>query len=137
MWRKFRPVIGLQVLATIIIASIAAWIAGVNGAISAALGGLISTIARLVFVLMAAKSTAKKGSSAGEVLFAALKAEAAKLFLALVLLGLVLATYQEVVLIGLLGSFVVTILIFSMALFAGDETPQGILRAHSETDKSG
>ena len=112
---------GLQVLATIIIASIAAWFAGINGAISAALGGLISIIAGLAFMLIAAKSTAKKGRSAGEVIFSALKAEAAKLFLALLLLWLVLAIYQEVVLIGLLGSFVVTILIFSMALFAGNE----------------
>ena len=122
MWRKFRPVIGSQVLATIIIASIAAWFAGVHGAISAALGGLISIVAGLVFVLLAARSAESKGSSAGEVLFAALKAEAAKLFLALVLLWLVLATYAEVVVVGLLGSFVVGILIFSMALFAGDKT---------------
>ena len=121
MWRKFRPVIGLQVLATIIAASIAAWIEDVHGAISAALGGLISIIAGLVFVLLAATSVESKGRSAGEVLFAALKAEAAKLFLAMVLLWLVLATYQEVVVVGLLGSFVVSILIFSMALFAGDK----------------
>jgi len=121
VWRKFRPVIGLQVLATIIAASIAAWIEGVHGAISAALGGLISIIAGLVFVLLAATSVESKGRSAGEVLFAALKAEAAKLFLAMVLLWLVLATYQEVVVVGLLGSFVVSILIFSMALFAGDK----------------
>ena len=122
MWRKFRPVIGSQVLATIIIASIAAWFAGVHGAISAALGGLIGIIAGLVFVLLAAKSAESKGRSAGEVLFAALKAEAAKLFLAMLLLWLVLATYQEVVVVGLIGSFVVSILIFSMALFAGDKT---------------
>ena len=122
MWRKFRPVIGSQVLATIIIASIAAWFAGVHGAISAALGGLISIIAGLVFVLLAARNAESKGRSAGEVLFAALKAEAAKLFLAMLLLWLVLATYQEVVVVGLLGSFVVSILIFSMALFAGDKT---------------
>jgi ATP synthase protein I len=122
VWRKFRPVIGSQVLATIIAASIAAWFAGIHGAISAALGGLISIIAGLVFVLLAARSAESKGRSAGEVLFAALKAEAAKLFLAMVLLWLVLATYQEVVIVGLLGSFVVSILIFSMALFAGDKT---------------
>ncbi len=122
MWRKFRPVIGLQVLATIIAASIAAWIAGVHGAISAALGGLISIIAGLVFVLLAATSVESKGRSAGGVLFAALKAEAAKLFLAMMLLWLVLAAYQEVVVAGLIGSFVVSILIFSMALFAGDKT---------------
>ncbi len=121
MWRRFRPVFGLQVLATTIIASIAAWFAGAHGAISALLGGLISIVAGLVFVLMAAKSTAKRGRSAGEVLFAALKAEVAKLVLALLLLWLVLAIYQEVVIVGLLGSFVLTLLIFSMALFAGDK----------------
>jgi ATP synthase protein I len=121
VWRRFRPVFGLQVLATTIIASIAAWFAGAHGAISALLGGLISIVAGLVFVQMAAKSTAKRGRSAGEVLFAALKAEVAKLVLALLLLWLVLATYQEVVIVGLLGSFVLTLLIFSMALFAGDK----------------
>ena len=119
MWRKFRPVIGSQVLATIIIASIAAWFAGVHGAISAALGGLISIIAGLVFMLLTARS---KVRSAGEVLLVALKAEAAKLFLAILLLWLVLTVYQAVVIVGLVGSFVVSILIFSMALFAGDKT---------------
>ena len=122
MWRKFRPVFGLQVLATIVAASIAAWSAGVHGAISAALGGLVSIVSGLVFVLMAARSAESKGRSAGEVLFAALKAEAAKLLLAMVLLWLVLATYQEVVVVGLIGSFVVSILIFSLALFSGDKT---------------
>ena len=122
MWRKFRPVIGLQVLATIIIASIAAWFAGVHGAISAGLGGLISITSGLVFVFLAANSAGEKGRSAGAVLFAALKAEAAKLFLAGLLLWLVLAFYQEVVVVGLIGSFVVSILIFSMALFVGDKT---------------
>ena len=121
MWRKFRPVIGSQVLATIIAASTAAWLAGVHGAISAALGGLISIASGLVFVLLAAKSADSKGRSAGEVIFAALKAEAAKLLLAIVLLWLVLATYQDVVIVGLIGSFVVSILIFSLALFAGDK----------------
>lgn len=122
MWRKFRPVIGSQVLATLIAVSIAAWLAGGHGAISAALGGLIAIIAGLVFVLLCARSTESKGSSAGEVVFAALKAEAAKLFLAVLLLWLVLATYQEVVVVGLLGSFVLSILILSIALFAGDRT---------------
>ena len=119
MWRKFRPVFGSQVLATTIIASIAAWFAGVHGAISAILGGLISIIAGLVFVLLTARN---KVRSAGEVLLVAFKAEAAKLFLAILLLWLVLALYQDVVVPGLIGSFVVSILIFSMALFAGDKT---------------
>ena len=122
MWQKFRPVFGSQVLAAVIVASIAAWFAGVHGAISALLGGLISIVAGLVFVFLAAKSAEAKGRSAGEVIFAALKAEVAKLFLAGLLLWLVLAFYQEVVVAGLLGSFVISILIFSLALFAGDKT---------------
>jgi ATP synthase protein I len=119
VWRRFRPVFGLQVLATIIIASVAAWFAGAHGAVSATLGGLISIIAGLVFVLLTGRS---KVRSAGEVLVVALKAEAAKLFLAILLLLLVFATYPEVVVVALIGSFVVSILIFSMALFAGEKT---------------
>lgn len=122
MWRKFRPVFGAQVLATIIIAAIAAWFAGTHGAISALLGGLIGIISGLAFVFLAARSAREKGRFAGEVLFTALKAEAVKLFLAGALLWLALAAYEQVVVVGLLGSFVVSILIFSMALFAGDET---------------
>jgi ATP synthase protein I len=122
VWRKFRPVFGSQVLATLVVASIAASSAGVHGAVSALLGGLISIVAGLAFVYLAAKSAGEKGKSAGEVVFAALKAEVAKLFLAGLLLWLVLAFYQEVVVAGLLGSFVISILIFSLALFAGDKT---------------
>jgi ATP synthase protein I len=119
VWRKFRPVFGSQLLATMIIASIAAWFAGTHGAISAVLGGLISIIAGLVFVLLTARY---KVRSAGEVVLVAFKAEATKLFLAILLLWLVLAFYQDVVVVGLIGSFVVSILIFSMALFASDKT---------------
>jgi ATP synthase protein I len=109
----------MQLLATIIIASIAAWFAGMHGAISAALGGLIGIVAGLVFALLTARS---KVRSAGEVLLVAFKAEAAKLFLAILLLWLVLTVYREVVIVGLIGSFVASILIFSTALFAGDKT---------------
>jgi len=122
VWRKFRPVFGSQVLATIIVASITGWLVGADGAISALLGGLIGITAGLVFVSLAATSAGRKGISAGEVLFAALKAEVAKLFLAGLLLWLVLALYEEAVVVALLGSFVVSILIFSLALFARDET---------------
>jgi len=122
VWRKYRPVFGSQILATAIAASIAAWFAGLSGAVSAILGGGISITAGLVFVALAAKSAGITGKTAGEVLFAALKAEAAKLFLAGTLLWLALALYEEVVVLVLLGSFVVSILIFSLALFAKDET---------------
>jgi F0F1-type ATP synthase assembly protein I len=115
-------VTGSHVVATAIIASIAARCAGAHSAISVALGGLISIVAGLVFVPLAARRAESKESFAGEVLSAAVEAEAARFFLAMVLLWLVLATYQEVVVFGLQGWFVVSILFFGIALFAGDKT---------------
>jgi len=58
-----------------------------------------------------------KAQSAGEVLIGALRAEGVKLGLAIVLLWLVLATYSDVVVLAFLGSFMATIVIFSMAFF--------------------
>lgn len=113
MWQRFRPVLWMQVLSTLAISSIAAWFSGVHGAVSATLGGLISIIAGSAFVALAAKS---KGRTAGEVLLTALKAEATKIGLIVVLLLVVLLNYQEVIVIGLLGSFVASILIFSIAM---------------------
>jgi len=114
MGSRMRRIIGFQVLSTVAAALIAAWLAGVHGVVSAILGGLIGIVAGLVFAALAAKSKAR---SAGEVLLAALRAEAAKLVLGLFLLWLVLVIYHDVVVAGLIGSFIVSILIFGMALF--------------------
>ena len=47
----------------------------------------------------------------------ALKAEGIKFGVIVILLGLVLAVYAEVVVLAFLGSFMATMLIFSMAFF--------------------
>ncbi len=67
----------------------------------------------------AAAFVASRGDvkSAGVVLVGALRAEAVKIGLALLLLWLVLTNYDEAVVAVLIGSFVVTIVIFSMAFF--------------------
>jgi hypothetical protein len=74
----------------------------------------VSIIAGLAAALVASVSNAK---SAGGVLAGALRAEAVKLGLALILLWIVLANYGEAVVAVFLGAFVVTMLIFSMAFF--------------------
>jgi ATP synthase protein I len=89
-------------------------LAGVDGALSAALGGAVSVCAGWVSAVVAAKG---KGQSAGEVLFGALRAEAVKIGLIVLLLWLVLATYDSVVPLALIGSFVATVLIFTLAFF--------------------
>jgi ATP synthase protein I len=90
------------------------WAAGIHGAVSAALGGSIGIVASLAFAALAARS---KPKSAGEALYTALRAEAVKVVLMILLLGVVLATYRDVVAIGLIGTFIATVLIFTMAVW--------------------
>jgi ATP synthase protein I len=120
VWQVFRPVFGLQVLCTAAISLLSAWLAGIHGAISAAFGGSIGIIAGLAFVALAARS---KPKSAGEALYAALRAEAVKVILMVVLLWVVLATYKNVVATGLIGGFIASVLIFTTA--AWFRTKQG------------
>ena len=55
----------------------------------------------------------------GEAVFAfvILKAEGVKVLVIVILLWLVLASYKEVVLVGFIGTFIVAVIIFSMAIF--------------------
>jgi len=103
-----------QVAATAVMALAAVLVADMPGALSAAAGGGVSIIAGLAAAFVASLSSAK---SAGGVLAGALRAEAVRLGLALVLLWLVLANYEQAVVGVLLGAFVVTMLVFSMAFF--------------------
>ncbi len=118
MWRIFGPVIGLQVLCTAAVSLLSAWLAGIHGAISAALGGSIGIIAGLAFAVLAARGRSK---SAGEALYTALRAEGVKLALMVLLLWIVLATYRDVVAIGLIGTFIATVLIFTMAILVREK----------------
>jgi len=118
VWRIFRPIIGLQILCTLLATLLSAWLAGLHAAVSAALGGTIGIIAGLAFVGLAARSRSK---SAGEALYGALRAEAVKVVLMILLLWIVLATYRDVVAIGLIGSFIATVLIFAMAVAVHDK----------------
>jgi F0F1-type ATP synthase assembly protein I len=103
-----------QLAATAAMTLAAALLADSESALSAAAGGAVSIIAGLAAALVASLSSTK---SAGGVLAGALRAEAVKLGLALLLLWIVLANYGEAVVAVFLGAFVVTMLIFSMAFF--------------------
>ena len=84
---------------------------------SAAAGGLVSVVAGLASAFVAWRSDAK---SAGGILFGALRAEAVKVGIAVLLLWLVLANYAEAVAGVFVGAFLVTMLIFAMAFFVRD-----------------
>jgi ATP synthase protein I len=112
-----RPVLTVlrwQLAATAILMMVAALVAGGHGAASALAGGLVSITAGLASALAASMGNTK---SAGGIVLSALRAEAVKLGLAVSLLWLVLANYREAVVGALIATFVVTLVIFSMAFF--------------------
>lgn len=115
--KPIRTVLRWQLAATAAMTLAAVLLADASSALSAAAGGAVSMIAGLASALVASLS---KGKSAGGVLVGALRAEAVKIALALLLLWLVLANYGEAVVAVFLGAFVVTMLIFSMAFFVRD-----------------
>jgi ATP synthase protein I len=85
-----------------------------HAAVSALLGGMISVVAGWVFAVVGNGGATR---SAGAALLGMLRAEAAKVGLMVLLLWLVLTFYRDVVVPGLIGSFVATVLIFAMAIF--------------------
>jgi ATP synthase protein I len=115
--RPIRVVLGWQIAATAVLTLFAGVLAGVHGAVSAALGGSVSVCAGWASARMAMTGTA---DSAGGVLVNALKAEGIKFGVIVVLLALALAFYAEVVVLALLGSFMATMLIFALAFFVRD-----------------
>ena len=108
-------------IATAALALLGGILAGEHGALSAALGGAVSLSAGWA----SAKVAAGRAESAGGVLVSALKAEGVKLGLIAILLWQVLTFYAEVVVPMFLGSFVATVLIFSMAFFVREHNQPG------------
>jgi ATP synthase protein I len=115
--KPIRTVVLWQAAATAVLTLAAAVLAGRHGAASAAAGGAISMFAGVVAGLVAAWSS---GGSAGGVVLGALRAEAVKVGLAILLLWLVLVNYDRAVALALIGSFVATTAIFAMAFFVRD-----------------
>jgi ATP synthase protein I len=122
VWRRYRPIVALQALSTVAAILISAWLAGRHGAISAALGGLIGIGPGLVFVVLGSRS---KSRSAGEALYGALRAEAVKVALMFLFLWFALRAYENVVVASLVGSFIATVVIFSMAVLVRDDARTG------------
>lgn len=113
--RPIRTVLRWQLYATVVSALIAASWQGSHGAYSALLGGFINVTAGAVFGWVAARSDK---STAGGALHALFRAEASKVFLIAVQLWLVLTIYKEIVLAAFFGAFFLTVILFTMAIFA-------------------
>ena len=117
-----RTVLRWQLVATAALTLLAGVLAGAHGAVSAALGGAVSVGAGWASARVA---SGRKADSAAGVLVTALTAEGVKLGVIVVLLWLVLAFYPDVVVTAFLGSFMATVLIFSMAFFVREHNQSG------------
>ena len=86
---------------------------GPHGALSAALGGVVNITSVVVYAVVLAVSNP---ASAGGTVAALFRAEACKILVIILQLWLVLVNYKEVVFVVFFASFVITVLLFRMAL---------------------
>ncbi|SOD40034.1 ATP synthase subunit I [Nitrosovibrio sp. Nv4] len=120
-WIRNKPVrivMRWQLIVTVAMVLALGLVRGFHGAASALLGGVVSIISAAAFSAIISRY---QGSTAGGVLITALKAEAVKIIVMVVLLWLVLTLYKDVVAVGFIGTFALTVLIFGMALFVTDD----------------
>jgi ATP synthase protein I len=111
--KPIRRVLQWQAAATVVIAAVAGLWAGPHGALSAVLGGVVNITAVVVYAVILGLSNP---ASAGGTVAALFRAEAAKILVIILQLWLVLVTYKEVVFVMFFASFVITVLLFRIAL---------------------
>ncbi len=115
---QIRVVLKYQAVATLLIAAVIGGIGGLHWGISAVLGGMISLLGGATYGMMLARVGK---ASAETALLGMMRAESAKILVIVLLLWLVFAGYEQVFGAGFIGTFIVTTLIFSVAVFIRDK----------------
>lgn len=117
--KPVRVVMRWQLIVTVAMMAALGLLWGLHGAASAFLGGGVSVVSMAVF---SAITSRHRGGTAGGVLITALKAEAVKIVVMIILLWTVMMLYQNVVAVGFIGTFALTVLVSAMALLVADDT---------------
>ncbi len=102
-----------QVYVAAALTLVAGYWGGLHGAVSALLGSLVNITAGLAYAMLVSGS---KGRSAGETLRTLVRAEAGKVAMIVLLFWLVLTMYSNVVLTIFFAAFVISVLMFPLAL---------------------
>lgn len=108
-----RRVLKWQAIVTAAGAVLAYGWGGGHAALSAALGGLVNLTAVVVFAVV---YTLSRPTSRGGTVAALIRAEALKILVIVGQLGLILATYKAIVPMAFFATFVITVLLFRVAL---------------------
>lgn len=117
--RPLRIILRWQLLVTIAIAILVGLLLDLQSTISAFLGGSVSIISSAAFALIVSRH---RGYTASGTIRTALRAEAVKIICIVILLWLVFKFYEDVNAFAFIGTFVITIIVHSMALFVSDNT---------------
>ncbi len=115
--RPIRRVLRWQAIVTVGIAAVAGLWGGGHAALSAALGGVVNITAVVVYAVVL---TISNPTSAGGTVAAVFRAEAGKILVIILQLWLVLTTYKDVVPAAFFATFVITVLMFRLALLDRD-----------------
>ncbi len=121
-WIKSGPlkiVLRAQLLITLVVAVAIGIFLGLQSAISAALGGGVSVISSAAYAIIVSHH---KGYTAGETIRTALRAESVKIILTVILLWVVFKFYEDLNAFAFIGTFILTVLAYSMALLVSDDT---------------
>ena len=115
--KPIRRVLKWQAGATGAMVVVAGLWLGRHGALSAVLGGMVNIAAVVVYAVVLGISNPASGAGTVAALF---RAEACKILVIIVALWLVLTTYTDVVPAVFFAAFVITVLLFRMALLDRD-----------------
>jgi ATP synthase protein I len=119
-WITVKPlliVLRWQLVVTIAVAIALALLTDLQSATSAFLGGMVSVISSTAFAIIVSRH---KGYTAGGTIRTALRAEAVKIFLTVILLWVVFKLYDNVNAFAFIGTFILTVIVHSLALFVSD-----------------
>jgi ATP synthase protein I len=118
--KPIRTVLKWQLIATAVIAAIAGLWDGGHAALSAVLGGAINVLAGVVYALLLGVGEPRP-ASIERTLTALFRAEGAKILLIIAGLWLTLSLYKDMVPLAFFSAFIVTVVVFSMAILVRDK----------------
>ncbi len=119
-WTSVKPfviVLRWQLYVTAAITIVLAALIGLPSALSAFLGGAVNIVSSAAFAIIVSRH---KGYTADGTIRTALRAEAVKIILTIILLWTVFKLYDDVNALVFIGTFILTVIIHSLALFVSD-----------------
>ena len=120
--RAVRTVLRWQLIATVVLASVAWPWTGVHGSSSALLGGLINSIASLAYFTVVGLGATRVSGHASGTIHRLIRAEAIKLLIIVGALWFSLSYYKGLIVVPFFAAFIATALASSMALLARDDS---------------